>query len=139
MPIQAVAAAGVAGTVEVFAEYEAGLRDVEGFSHLTVLYHLHLVREPGLVVRPFLDTESRGVFATRSPQRPNPIGISTVRLVGVEGRTLHVEDVDVADGTPLLDIKPYVPAFDDRGGARIGWFEGKADRVNEVRADDRFR
>ena len=139
MPIQAVAARGVAGTVEVFPEYEEGLRDVGGFSHLTLLYHLHLAGEPGLTVRPFLDTEPHGVFATRSPRRPNAIGLSTVRLVRVEGRTLHVEDVDVTDGTPLLDIKPYVPAFDDRNGARIGWFEGKVERVNEVRADDRLR
>ncbi len=139
MPIQAVAAAGVAGTVEVFPEYVAGLRDVEGFSHLTLLYHLHLVGEPGLVVRPFLDTEPRGVFATRSPRRPNAIGLSTVRLVRVEDQVLHVEDLDVVDGTPLLDIKPYVPAFDDRAGTRIGWFEGKTSRVHEVRADDRIR
>jgi tRNA-Thr(GGU) m(6)t(6)A37 methyltransferase TsaA len=139
MPIQAVAAAGVGGTVEVFPEYAAGLRSVEGFSHLTLLYHFHLASEPGLVVRPLLDTEPRGVFATRSPRRPNAIGLSTVRLVRVEGRVLHVEDVDVVDGTPLLDIKPYVPAFDYRDGARIGWFEGKVGRVHEVRTDDRFR
>lgn len=113
------------------------MRDVEGSSHLTLPYHLHLAREPGLTARPFLDTEPRGIFATRSSRRPNASGLSTVRLVRVEGRTLRVEDV--VDGTPLPDIKPYIPAFDDREGARIGWFEGKVERVFRIRADERFR
>lgn len=139
MPIQAVAARGVAGRVELAPEYSGGLRDVEGFSHLILVHHLHLSRSFAPTVTPFLDNEPRGVFATRSPRRPNPIGLSTVRLVRVEGHTLYVEDVDVVDGTPLLDIKPYVPQFDDREGARIGWFEGKVDRVHSVRSGHRFR
>ena len=139
MPIQAVAARGIAGRVELAPEYGGGLRDVAGFSHLILVYHLHLSRGFSPVVTPFLDDKPRGVFATRSPRRPNPIGLSTVRLVRVEGHTLHVEDVDVVDGTPLLDIKPYVPQFDDLEGARIGWFEDKVDRVHSVRADHRFR
>ncbi len=139
MPIQAVAAKGVAGRVELAPEYGGGLRDVEGFSHLILVYHLHLSRGFTPTVTPFLDDEPRGVFATRSPRRPNPIGLSTVRLVRVEGHTLYVEDVDVVDGTPLLDIKPYVPQFDDREGARIGWFEENVDLVHSVRADHRFR
>lgn len=139
MPIQGVAAEDVAGRVEILPAYRDGLRDIEGFSHLILLYHLHLSWGPELTVTPFLDDEPRGVFATRSPRRPNPIGLSTVRLVGVDGSTLHIEDVDIVDGTPLLDIKPYVPHFDDREGARIGWFEGKVGRVHNVRADERFR
>jgi len=89
-------------------------------------------------VTPFLDEAEHGIFATRSPARPNPIGISTVRLAGIDGTTLDVLDVDMVDGTPLLDIKPYVPAFDDRPGARIGWFEGALDRLEGATADDRF-
>lgn len=112
---------------------------MKGFSHLILVYHLHLSRGFTPTVTPFLDDEPRGVFATRSPRRPNPIGLSTVRLVRVEDHTLYVEDVDVVDGTPLLDIKPYVPQFDDRVGARIGWLEENVDRVHSVRADHRFR
>jgi tRNA-Thr(GGU) m(6)t(6)A37 methyltransferase TsaA len=138
MPVQSVAAGGVDGSVEVFPEYGEGLKDMDGFSHVILLYHMHRIADSSLTVRPFLDKERRGVFATRSPKRPNPIGVSVVRLIAIEGCTLRIEDVDVVDGTPLLDIKPYVPAFDDRAGARIGWFEGKAERVHEVRADDRF-
>lgn len=139
MPIQAVAAEGVAGRLELLPAYRDGLRNIEGFSHLILVYHLHLSRGRDLTVTPFLDDEPRGVFATRSPRRPNPVGLSTVRLVRVDDSTLHIEDVDIVDGTPLLDIKPYVPAFDDREGTRIGWFEGKVERVHEARADERFR
>ncbi len=137
MPIQAVGAEGVEGTIELAPEYGDGLRDIEGFSHIIIVYHFHLARSPGLSVRPLLDDEPRGVFATRSPRRPNPIGVSIVRLVRVEGLTLHIEDVDVADDTPLLDIKPYVPAFDVREDARIGWLAKNIDRVRDVRSDQR--
>ena len=119
MPIQSVAAKGVAGIIELDPTYQDGLQDLEGFSYLLLLYHFHLVRRsPSLVVTPFLDDQPHGVFATRSPQRPNPIGLSVVRLVRVEGTQVHIEDVDVVDGTPLLDIKPYVPAFDVRAATR---------------------
>ena len=83
-------------------------------------------------------TVQHGIFATRSPARPNAIGLSTVRLLGIDGARLEIADVDILDGTPLLDIKPYVPAFDDRAGARIGWFAGRLDGLPEARADDRF-
>jgi tRNA-Thr(GGU) m(6)t(6)A37 methyltransferase TsaA len=115
-----------------------GLQDIEGFSHLILLYHLHLIQEPSLVVTPFLDDQPHGVFATCSPKRPNPIGLSIVRLVRVDGGTLHIEDVDMVDGTPLLDLKPYVPTFDIREAASIGWFGKNIDQVYEVRADQRF-
>lgn len=138
MPIQSVAARGVAGRIELLPEYLEGLADVEGFSHLWLIYHLHLVSPGGLTVTPFLDSRPHGIFATRSPRRPNAIGLSVVRLIGVDGRTLHIEDVDMLDGTPLLDIKPFVPAFDHRDAERIGWFEGNVERVSSVRADRRF-
>jgi tRNA-Thr(GGU) m(6)t(6)A37 methyltransferase TsaA len=138
MPIQAVAARGVAGTIEIDDALVDGLADLDGFSHLILVYHLHLMTGARLTVTPFLDETPRGVFATRSPARPNPIGISTVRLVRVRGATLDIEDVDMVDGTPLLDLKPYVPPFDDREDVRIGWFAGRLERLSEVRADDRF-
>jgi len=139
MPIQAVAARGIAGTIEIDEAFIEGLADVDGFSHLILVYHLHLMASPRLIVRPFLDDTPRGVFATRSPARPNPIGLSTVRLLALRGGTLDIEDVDMVDGTPLLDLKPYVPEFDDRADARIGWFEGRVEDVADVRADGRFR
>jgi tRNA (adenine37-N6)-methyltransferase len=135
MPIQAIAAQGVQGHIELDEKYQAGLRDIEGFDYLILVYHLHQIREPALVVTPFLDSEAHGVFATRSPKRPNALGLSTVRLLRVEGSVLHISDVDMLDGTPLLDIKPYVPQFDNRANARIGWFEKQITRVQEVRAE----
>ena len=138
MPIQPIAAAGIRGTIDLDPGFAAGLLDLDGFSHLILLYHLHQVRAPRLTVTPFLDDRPHGIFATRSPARPNPVGLSTVRLVRVLGSTIEIEDVDMLDGTPLLDIKPYIPAFDDRPGARGGWFTGRLDRLPEVRADGRF-
>ncbi len=129
-PIQPVCAGGSAGRVEVFEEYAEGLDDVEGFSHLYLIYWFHRLAGPGkggtkppLKVVPFLDDVPRGVFATRSPRRPNPIGLSLVRLVERRGAELLVEDLDVLDATPLLDIKPYVEGFDLRLGTRGGWTE----------------
>ena len=139
MPIQPAGPRGVAGTVEVIPEYGDGLKDLEGFSHIFLLYHFHLSQGYSLMVKPYLDDSLRGVFATRAPRRPNAIGISVVRLVGIEGCTLHIEDLDIADSTPLLDIKPYVPEFDSREVERIGWLAGKAERVAEVGADERFK
>lgn len=138
MPLQTVAAPGVAGTVEIAGEFAGGLRDVEGFSHLLLVCHLHAAAGWAPQVVPFLDDRPRGVFATRSPRRPNPIGLSLVRLIGVEGRRLHVQELDLLDGTPVLDIKPYVPLFDDRPTDRIGWFAGRLERVTEIRSDERF-
>ncbi len=139
MPIQAKGAEGISGRVELDREYMAGLKDLEGFSHLFLIYHFHQSKGYSLEVKPFLDDQYHGVFATRAPRRPNPIGISIVRLVRVEGHILHIEDVDVVDGTPLLDIKPYIPEFDVRQTEKIGWFSGKAERVKEARADERFK
>ena len=132
MPIQSVAAKGVAGRVDVYPDFGDGLKDLEGFSHIFLIYDFHLSQEFSLVVKPFLDESLRGVFATRAPKRPNGIGISVVRLVKVEGFTLHIEDVDMVDGTPLLDIKPYVPEFDVKEVERTGWLAGKADKAAET-------
>jgi tRNA (adenine37-N6)-methyltransferase len=137
-PIQPGAAAGVQGLVEVFPEYREGLADLEGFSHLILLYYFHLAQGFALRVKPFLDDQPRGLFATRAPARPNPIGISTVRLERVEGARLYVREVDIVDGTPLLDIKPYVPRFDRRDGATSGWLEENLDRLESARDDGRF-
>ena len=139
MPIQAVAAVGVRGRIELDPSLAEGLTGLDGFSHLILLYHLHEVTTPRLTVTPFLDERPHGVFATRSPARPNAIGLSTVRLVSVEGATIEIEDVDMVDGTPLLDLKPYVPEFDDREDVRIGWFAGRLGSLAEVRADERFK
>ena len=139
VPIQPAAASGIRGTVEVFSEFAAGLQDVQGFSHIILLYHFHRVTQARLTVVPFLDDEPRGVFATRAPSRPNPIGLSIVRLLGIEGNLLHITNVDIVDGTPLLDIKPYVPAFDHNEAERTGWLETTEDRVKEKRSDDRFK
>jgi len=138
VPIQPSAGRGIKGLVEVFPEYSEGLKDLEGFSHIILVYHFHLIKKFSLKVIPYMDNESRGVFATRAPARPNPIGISIVKLTGIEGNRLYVEDVDIVDGTPLLDIKPYVPEFDHRPDARIGWLEKRVKKLKSTRDDGRF-
>lgn len=122
-PIQPAFAEGIQGRAEILPEYAEGLRDLEGFSHIWLIYWFHQAGSARLTVKPFLQDAEHGLFATRAPTRPNPIGMSLVRLVRREGSVLHLEDVDVLDGTLLLDIKPYVPRFDCRTGARTGWLE----------------
>jgi tRNA-Thr(GGU) m(6)t(6)A37 methyltransferase TsaA len=137
-PLQPLSARNIEGTLEIYPAYASGLKDLNGFSHLILVYHLHLSREASLTVRPFLDKRSHGIFATRAPVRPNPIGISVVRLSKVKGRMISVRDLDIVDGTPLLDIKPYVPEFDARKTRRIGWYKGKIGRITGTRSDSRF-
>lgn len=139
MPIQPAGAVGVMGSVEVFEAYRMGLKDLDGFSHLFLLYHFHRAQGFSLQVVPFMDSQSRGLFATRAPRRPNPIGLSVVRLHGIEEGVLHIENVDVLDGTPLLDIKPYVPEFDPKGEIRTGWLEEAGKTVSSRKSDDRFK
>ncbi|GAB6135045.1 hypothetical protein JCM16307_05930 [Thermococcus prieurii] len=122
----------------MFPEYADGLKDIEGFSHIILIYHFHLARPGRLTVRPYMDNEEHGVFATRAPGRPNPIGLSVVRLLEVRRRRLTVENIDVLDGTPLLDIKPYVPEFDVHRVERIGWLEKNVHKLPEARDDGRF-
>jgi tRNA-Thr(GGU) m(6)t(6)A37 methyltransferase TsaA len=138
MPVQSVASGGVAGTVELDPHFQEGLSDLAAFSHLILVTHLHQVTGYSLTVVPFLDDRPHGIFATRSPRRPNPIGISIVRLTAISGSTLHIEDIDVVDGTPLLDLKPFVPAIDNRQTDRTGWFAERLDRLATVRSDYRF-
>lgn len=137
-PIQPRMAEGVEGRVIVFEQYAAGLQDLAGFERIWLIYWFHCAAEPQLLVRPFLDDEQpRGLFATRAPCRPNPIGMSAVRLLGVDGNVLRVSDVDIVDGTPLVDIKPYAPQFDCYPVQRTGWL-GRARSARRL-ADDRFQ
>jgi tRNA-Thr(GGU) m(6)t(6)A37 methyltransferase TsaA len=138
MPIQPAGAAGVQGTVEVFEEYREGLQDLAGFSHIVLLYHFHKSKKFNLQVVPFLDTKPRGLFATRAPNRPNPIGLSVVQLDAIEDGVLHIGNVDILDTTPLLDIKPYVPEFDAPTEVRTGWLEKAKKKVASRKSDDRF-
>jgi tRNA-Thr(GGU) m(6)t(6)A37 methyltransferase TsaA len=138
VPIQPRAAVGVKGTVVLDPIYAEGLQDLEGFSHLILIYEFHKAGEGELLVRPFLDDEIHGVFATRAPRRPNRIGMSVVKLVRIQDSTLEVENLDILDGTPLLDIKPYVPDFEFVEDIRVGWMEDKRDQIPGKLADDRF-
>ena len=137
-PIQPRAAKGVNGTVEVFPEYAEGLKDVEGFSHIILIYHFHLSKKSVLKVKPYMDNERHGVFAMRGPSRPNPIGISAVRLLRIEENMLHIQDLDILDGTPLLDIKPYVPEFDTRETNKTGWLKKNVQKLPKSKDDGRF-
>ncbi|MGB2894783.1 MAG: tRNA (N6-threonylcarbamoyladenosine(37)-N6)-methyltransferase TrmO [Anaerolineales bacterium] len=139
MPIQPTSKASAPGKVEIFPEFVKGLKDLDGFSHVILLYHMHAIREQALTVTPFLDSSPRGIFATRAPTRPNPIGLSIVKLIRVDGGVLYVDDLDILDGTPLLDLKPYVPEFDHRPQARAGWLEKAKGKVRRMTSDDRFR
>jgi len=138
MPIQPAGAAGVKGTVEIFEDYRAGLKDLEGFSHIVLLFVFHRSEGFNMQVVPFMDTELRGLFATRAPRRPNPIGLSVVRLDRIEDGILHVQNVDMLDGTPLLDIKPYIPEFDGYKDVRAGWLEQVRKTADRRRSDGRF-
>ncbi|RLF49164.1 MAG: tRNA (N6-threonylcarbamoyladenosine(37)-N6)-methyltransferase TrmO [Thermoplasmata archaeon] len=138
VPIQPSAAKGIEGKVEIFPEYTEGLEDIGNFSHIFLIYHLHLSRKYSLKVKPYMDDKERGVFATRAPSRPNPIGISVVELLEVDGNMLHIKNVDIVDGTPLLDIKPYVPEFDIHNVKKIGWLEKNVHKLPETKDDGRF-
>ena len=137
-PIQAAAGQDVEGTIEIFPEFADGLKDLERFSHIIVLFHFHLSRGYKLQAKPFMDDKERGIFAIRSPARPNPIGLSVVRLMKVEAAVLSIRDLDILDGTPLLDIKPYVPKFDHRDVTQIGWLENHIDKIHQTTDDGRF-
>ncbi|MBC8486834.1 MAG: tRNA (N6-threonylcarbamoyladenosine(37)-N6)-methyltransferase TrmO [Bacteroidetes bacterium] len=138
VPIQPSGAEDIEGVVEVFSEYSEGLKDIEGFSHIILIYFFHLSKGMPLIVKPFLDNHVHGVFATRTPSRPNPIGFSVVNLVKVESNTLHIKNVDIVDGTPLLDIKPCVPEFDFREVKKIGWLEHSVQNLSISKDDGRF-
>lgn len=138
-PIQPKAAKGIEGTVEVFAEFADGLTDLDGFSHIILICHFHLAKNYKLKVIPYMDDQQRGVFATRAPSRPNPIGISVVKLNRIENNILYIQDIDIIDGTPLLDIKPYVSKFDSKEDIKIGWLEKRVNKLSTSKDDGRFR
>lgn len=123
MPIQGKFEKGVTGTIEIFPKYQAGLKDVEGFSHLILIYYFNRSKEERLVGKPFLEDKEHGIFAIRSPHRPNHIGFSIVRLEKVKGNIITFSEVDMLDGTPLLDIKPYITHFDSRKRVKNGWID----------------
>ena len=138
MPIQSSGARNVQGRVVVKEAYEEGLADIEGFSHILLIYIFHRSQGYQLKVKPFLDALPHGVFATRAPRRPNPVGLSVVELLLREKNVLHINGVDVLDNTPLLDIKPYAPAFDIGPVSSVGWLEGKEVEASNTKADERF-
>ena len=136
-PVQVAYAAGFTGEVEVFSPFVAGLKDLAGFERIWLVYWFDRAAFAQLEVTPYLDVEPHGIFATRSPCRPNPLGFSPVRLLGIEDNIIRVADLDILDGTPLLDIKPYVPSFDAFTASRIGWCSRLVDGMKTV-ADERF-
>jgi tRNA-Thr(GGU) m(6)t(6)A37 methyltransferase TsaA len=138
-PVQPSASRGTIGRIELNEDLVAGLSDLDGFSHLILIYHFDRSSGYNLEVLPFMDTQPRGLFATRAPKRPNPIGLSVVKLLRIEGSVLHIENIDVLDGTPLLDIKPYVPQLDQAPEVRIGWMTDKLDLAAVATADERFK
>ncbi len=137
-PIQSIAGKEIEGTVEVFKDYCKGLEDLEGFSHIMLLYHFHRSKGFSLTVTPYMDNRKRGVFSTRAPHRPNPIGLSIVQLVKIEGNILHIKNLDMIDGTPLLDIKPYIPEFDVREPGNIGWLKNNISKLSTSKDNGRF-
>ena len=140
MPIQPLAAKGVKGYIELFPEYLEGLTDLAEFSHITLLYHLHKINGYNLMVKPFMDNKEHGIFATKSPKRPNAIGLSTVKLLGIENNVIHIEMVDMLNGTPLIDIKPFFSKFDNRTNTKSGWLDNQLNiPIKELRSDERFK
>lgn len=137
-PIQSSASKEATGNIVIDDKYGKGLKDLENFSHIILLYHFHRSKKAELLVKPFLDTTKRGVFATRAPSRPNPIGLSVVRLLNINQNVLTVGHLDILDGTPLLDIKPYVPRFDVHHTQKNGWLESNVQNVDRTYDDGRF-
>lgn len=139
MPIQPSGSGNAKGYIELQDEYVPGLFDLEGFSHIILIYHLHKVLSYKLYVVPFIDDKPHGIFATRAPARPNPIGISTVRITSIEKNIIHLEDVDMLNETPLLDIKPFYPKYDNRENVKYGWLEAKENvDIEKIKSDNRF-
>lgn len=139
MPIQPTSQASKPGVVEIYSQYAEALKDLDGFSHIYLIYHFHRVASSKLIITPFLDTQPRGLFATRAPCRPNPIGLSLVQLSHIEGNRLHVVRLDILDQTPLLDIKPYIPEFEPRQNFRVGWVSQAKEQVRNRKSDQRFK
>jgi len=137
MPIQPCSTTVKKGHAVIFEDFVNGLKDLTMFSHVVLIYHLHKQSGVSLLVKPFLDIEEHGIFATRAPARPNPIGMSVVKLLGIEGNILFFENLDMLNDTPLLDIKPYVPEFDRPDNPSTGWLS-KAENPSAMKSDERF-
>ena len=138
MPIQPSGADKIQGTIIIDKEYEEGLSDLEGFSHIILLYHFHKSKGYNLMVKPFMDDQQRGLFSTRAPRRPNSIGLSIVQLIKIENNKISIQGIDVLSGTPLIDIKPYVPGFDAREVTKLGWLDKNYKKSESLKSDDRF-
>jgi len=138
MPIQQTGAKGVKGTIEIDPTYTEGLKDLDGFSHIILLYHFHMVKEYSLLSKPFMEDKIHGVFSIRGPKRPNPIGFSVVKLNRVEGNVLYIENVDMLNETPLIDIKPFIPDVDCVKVDKMGWLNGKSHKMGDEESDNRF-
>jgi len=138
MPIQAAFSKKTKGQIEIYPQFQLGLKDLDGFSHIILIYHFHLSNGFSLLNKPFLEEVEHGMFSIRTPRRPNPIGISIVRLEKIENNILYIKDVDTIDGTPLLDIKPYVSKFDIRTDGKDGWLTERLKDKEEHFSDDRF-
>jgi tRNA-Thr(GGU) m(6)t(6)A37 methyltransferase TsaA len=137
MPVQPAAAKGSKGKIIVDKDYVEGLSDLDKFSHIYLLYHLHLSESFNLKVKPYLDDQLRGVFATRAPKRPNPIGLSVVKLIKIKLNILEIENIDIIDGTPLLDIKPYIPQTEGVNAYKKGWLSKYTKEIKSKRSDKR--
>lgn len=138
MPIQPKGAKSVIATLEIDKEYSLGLKDLEEFSHIYLIYYFHEAVRTELEVIPFMDTQERGVFATRSPLRPSHIGLSITKVLSIDDNIVTIKGIDILDGTPLIDIKPYIPQFDGVNGVKTGWMDKSRSEVNSARSDDRF-
>ncbi len=138
VPIQPTGASRIKGKVEIFPKYILGLKNLEGFSYIYLIYHFHLSKGYSLFIKPFMDDKKHGVFATHAPRRPNAIGLSVIRLISIKDNILEVENMDIIDGTPLLDIKPYIPSFVENKNINIGWLSKKPYQVYIHRSDKRF-
>ena len=138
MPIQPKGAIGIKGYIKIFKEFEDGLLDLNEYSHAYLIYFLHKIKGYKLQTIPFMDDEIHGIFATRSPKRPNPIGLSIVKIINIENNIINIENVDMLDGTPLLDIKPYVPEMDNFETEKNGWLDKNHKKSEHLKSDDRF-
>lgn len=138
MPIQPKGAKESIGIIELRDSLKAGLKNLDGFSHIYLIYQFHKSAGYELTVKPFMDDKYHGVFATRAPRRPNPLGLSLVRLLAVEENTVKVAGADLLDGTPILDIKPYMEQFDAVSNVRNGWLTATQESVAQKRSDERF-
>ena len=140
MPIQPAAAKGIRGFIELLPEYVEGLADLSGFSHIILLYYFHKICGYEITVKPFMDDAEHGIFSTRAPKRPNAIGLSTVKLIGIENNIIHFEQADMLDESPLIDIKPFFQKYDNRMKTKAGWLEKIKNRKSEeLISDERFK